>query len=260
MLAFERYHSADLPPLICLHGFMGRGADWAEVAQRLPHRHIIAPDLWGHGRSLSADVDRFRLERVAEDVITLLDSLFITQADLLGYSMGGRLAFYLAIQWPSRWSSLVNESATLGLESAEERAVRRQADEQIAQTLESVAYPDFLQRWYDQPLFATLRHHPSFPALFARKLTNQPHQLAIALRQMGTGAQPSLWSHWSACPVPTLLLVGERDSKFTQIGRKIAQLNARTRLHILPQLGHNLHEEAPARFVLALPFGDNSGP
>src|SRR5438552_13373233 len=81
-------------PLLLLHGFTGSVAAWAPLAARLtPHRRVVAVDLIGHGQSdAPADAARYRMEQCVADLLALLDTLEIAQTDVLGYSMGGRVA------------------------------------------------------------------------------------------------------------------------------------------------------------------------
>ena len=58
-------------------------------------------DLQGHGRT--ADIDRpITYEQMADDVGALMDTLGVAQADVFGYSMGGGVAYQLAIRHPEK--------------------------------------------------------------------------------------------------------------------------------------------------------------
>jgi pimeloyl-ACP methyl ester carboxylesterase len=72
---------------------------------------VVVPDFQGHGRT--ADIDRLlRAEDLADDVAALLDHLGFERADVLGYSLGGEVAWRLAIQHPDRVRRLVVISTT----------------------------------------------------------------------------------------------------------------------------------------------------
>jgi pimeloyl-ACP methyl ester carboxylesterase len=69
-------------------------------------RQVIAVELQGHGRT--ADIDReFTLEHLADDIAGLLDHLGIDRADLFGFSLGGLVAFQLALRHSARVDHLV---------------------------------------------------------------------------------------------------------------------------------------------------------
>ena len=85
-------------PILLLHGFTGDVSAWQNLRSMLePSHQVIALDMLGHGGSDSpASVECYRMERTAADIMALLDQLAAGKIHLLGYSMGGRLALYLA--------------------------------------------------------------------------------------------------------------------------------------------------------------------
>jgi pimeloyl-ACP methyl ester carboxylesterase len=110
------------PAVLFLHGFMGSGADWAAVISALDERfYCVAPDLPGHGRSLGLTPQAYTINGAAKMLRELLDGLGISRAALAGYSMGGRLALYLALRHPEECPGLFLESASPGIEDAAER-------------------------------------------------------------------------------------------------------------------------------------------
>lgn len=132
-----RYHvelSGKGLPLLLLHGFTGDSTTWANLVEKLQlERRCIMPDIVGHGKTESPeDSSSYEIKTVASHMIQLLDRLKIKQVDLLGYSMGGRLALAIAVNYPERVRRLILESASPGLETEEERAERRQKDNQLA--------------------------------------------------------------------------------------------------------------------------------
>ncbi len=92
----------DGEPLVCLHGVTGHGRRFARLAERLEDRHVIAPDLRGHGDSGKAPP-----WDVATHVNDLLETIDIPMADWAGFSYGGRLAAHIAFQYPERVRSLI---------------------------------------------------------------------------------------------------------------------------------------------------------
>jgi pimeloyl-ACP methyl ester carboxylesterase len=104
-LHYEEHGSGE--PLVLLHGGIGAGAMFAPILPPLAEgRRVITVDLQGHGGT--ADVDRpLRAELMADDIAALLDHLGLEQADVMGYSLGGKVALRLAIQHPARVRRLV---------------------------------------------------------------------------------------------------------------------------------------------------------
>jgi 2-succinyl-6-hydroxy-2,4-cyclohexadiene-1-carboxylate synthase len=181
--------------------------------------------------------------------MTFLNYLHFTHSHLIGYSMGGRLALYLACRFPEQFKRVSLESASPGLATAPERCQRQQKDEQLAIQLETSSWPSFLSQWYEQPMFEPLRHHPSFGLLLEKRSQNRPQELAQVLRKLGTGSQPSLWEDLSQIQLPIHLIVGALDSKFIDINQKMLSYCQNATLSVVPDCGHVVHFEQPQVFA-----------
>jgi 2-succinyl-6-hydroxy-2,4-cyclohexadiene-1-carboxylate synthase len=211
-------------------------------------------DLPGHGITQVLGGDNYySMANTASGIIDLLDKLHIEQCFLVGYSMGGRLALYLTLNFPERFTQVILESASPGLTTEKERLERRQRDEQIARKLDRASnkndFHTFLFNWYAQPIFGNIKNHPNFNNMISDRLENQSTELAKSLRMMGTGNQPSLWEKISVNQTPLLLLVGEYDQKFIEINYQMAQLCQSCQLKVINHAGHNIHWENTLTFV-----------
>ena len=242
------------PVVVFLHGFMGSSADWREAMTALEERHrCIAVDLPGHGASLELPPDRYTMEGAARSVLGTLDATGTLRGTVVGYSMGGRLALYLALRHPERCAGLFLESTSPGIEDATERAARRTADEEKATRLEEEDFEGFLHDWYRQPLFAPLRRDEDLLRRTVRdRWRNDPAELAKSLRGMGTGSQPSLWPGLPDLRARVLAVAGDLDEKFVGISHRMASLNPSIRAAVVPGSGHNVHAENPVAYLSAL--------
>ena len=93
-------------PLVFLHGLFGSSANWGSIARRLSQTHYcIVPDLRNHGRSFHDDAVGYGAQ--SGDVVDLLDALDIDKATLIGHSMGGKVAMFLALHLPDMVDKLV---------------------------------------------------------------------------------------------------------------------------------------------------------
>lgn len=231
--------------LLLLHGFMGNGNDFQDCIPQLCHSfRCLSVDLPGHGKTqVLGDESYYTISKMATLLIGLLNSLSLSKVYLFGYSMGGRLAFYLMLHYPQYFQKVIIESASPGLRTSVERSKRLQTDFKRAKQLENQEFKQFLINWYNQPLFYTLKQHSKFNLVFNRRLQNNPKELAKSLRNMGTGSQPSLWDKLAGHNIPLLLIVGEWDQKFVQINQEILSLSHNAKLDIIPQCGHNIHIE-----------------
>ena len=239
-------------PLVLLHGFTGSGESWARHVPGFAGRFFtVAIDLLGHGRSdAPADPERYHIERAADDVLGVLDQLGLTRAAVLGYSMGGRLALFLATVAPERISALVLESSSPGIRVAAERRERAARDAALADEIERDGIAAFVERWERLPLFATQARLPDAEraALRAQRLAQAPRGLANSLRGMGQGAQPPLFERLPTIPMPALVLVGALDPAYCSLGREMIRLIPKARLAIIPDAGHAVHLEQPEAF------------
>jgi pimeloyl-ACP methyl ester carboxylesterase len=107
------------PPLVLLHGIMLSSALWVHQLRDLaPHHRVIAIDLRGHGQSLPGSTGS-GIPILAADVRTVLETLGVEHAVLVGHSMGGMVALQLAVDLPvaerrRRLAGIVLTSTTAG--------------------------------------------------------------------------------------------------------------------------------------------------
>lgn len=107
-LAYRVDGSADDPPMVLLHALGERGADWAPVAAAFAERfRVFAFDLRGHGDSDWPGEYSFRLMR--DDVIGALERLGLSKVTLAGHSMGGAVAYLVAMERPGLVERLIVE-------------------------------------------------------------------------------------------------------------------------------------------------------
>lgn len=238
------------PAMLLLHGFTGGGRNWEELSRKLAGWRILAPDLPGHGAS---DPPTGRMPEVARDLAALLDALGVSQAVVIGYSMGGRLALHFALEAPERVRGLVLIGATPGLASEAERSERMASDEALARSIE-MDFEAFVRNWEALPLFATQKAmSPETQANIGMiRRAHDPAKLASALRLLGTGAQPPLHDRLSELKVPVLWVVGEYDQKFRAIAEEVRPKLPRARFATLPYAGHAVHLERPSAFKTLL--------
>jgi 2-succinyl-6-hydroxy-2,4-cyclohexadiene-1-carboxylate synthase len=218
MLYVEHSGDRSNPSVVLIHGFMGNTQDWAPVIQRLaPRFFCLAVDLPGHGKSLELE-QAFTFQGVAEAIVQVLEANKVTSSRFVGYSMGGRIALYLAVHYPHLCSALVLESATAGISDQKDRAERREIDDHWARRLEQGVFEEFLRTWYSQPVFSSLAQKPAvLEKTIKRRLSNDPKGLARALKGFSVGAQSPLWDRLPSLALPVLLITGRGDKKYVEL-------------------------------------------
>lgn len=224
--------------LVALHGFTQTHHHVDGFALRLARRvgfdAITCPDLPGHGLSTDDRAD-------FAGGVTSLAHLCGT-GTYLGYSMGGRFALGVATSTPHLVRRLVLISATAGIEDADEAAARRRDDARRADGLATAGLDRFLDDWLAMPMFARLPVDPRDRLLRRR---NTADGLAHSLRTAGTGSMPSLWGQLSRITAPTLVLAGRHDTKFVDLGRRLAATIPNATFTAIDDAGHAAHLERP---------------
>lgn len=240
-------------PVVLLHGFTGSKESWRELREQLrPDRRVVSIDLPGHGGTrVGIDVENYSIEHAAAMVIRLLtEVLAVPRFSILGYSMGGRLALFIALNYGAHINRLVLESASPGIADCGDRAARRHADAELAAFAESAGIEAFVKRWESIPLFESMARMPAerIDRLRRERLGCRIEELARSLRGMGTGAQPWLGGELPALRMPILAIAGALDFKFTAIGEQIAALASDARFEAIGGAGHAPHLERPHEF------------
>jgi pimeloyl-ACP methyl ester carboxylesterase len=184
--------------VVLIHGFASNRVEgwkrtgWYAAFERRRTR-VIALDQRGHGESAKLyEPQAYERERLAADVLNLMDELGVERADLFGYSMGTRTALELAIAQPSRLSHLI-----LGgvggklLEKAPDVAGEPMADAMLAEDPSTIS----------QPMLQSFRQ-------FADEQGEDRKALAAVTRVKN---MPFNREAMAEMPVPTLVVAGSGD-------------------------------------------------
>lgn len=212
-----------------VHGFTQTHRSWGSVESKLPTdwdvQGIEVPD----GLDFSATAEAIGVRGGT--------------GTWVGYSMGGRLALQLALDRPDLVERLVLISASAGIADASARKRRRDADERLAQEVETIGVEVFVERWLDQRLFETLP--PEAAMLDDRRKGNTVHRIAHQLRALGQGVQPSLWGRLGELAVPVLLVSGAYDRTYTEHAERMGAAIPTATVVTVPKAGHAVHLERP---------------
>lgn len=205
-------------PVVLLHGFTASSAQWqyARIAGELAKDYqVILVDLRGHGKSDKPhDAEAYSLEHRLSDINAVLDDLNLERVHLLGYSMGGWLAFGMAAQYPERVASLITGGAHPFDESAapfrqvsggDPEAFIEALEAFIGETILDVAKPLVLQNDLVAMVAAAVDRHDMSAELGGKT-------------------------------IPMFLFIGEQDKRLPAATRAAEQLGAE--LLVLPRVGH----------------------
>ena len=288
-------------PLILLHGMTGHALDYEPLAQRLS-RPIYAINLLGHGKSdyqsvrtlsgaLDVEADFFdegfnedraisehdersafesrkapEYLEVVQQVKGLIEQITeidrFTSFDVMGYSMGGRLALHIAYLFSqvshksSTLKTLLLVSTGLGIEEEQLRAARRVSDCLWSDALwHSQDTAHFLTLWNQQPLLARLADKNPQEASRINQHRRQHHArgLAIAFDSLGQGVMPPMHQNLSQINCDLVWVTGADDEKYVMIAEQALRLSKGQLEHIsIEGCGHSPHLEALEQFCSKL--------
>ncbi|MBZ9722742.1 alpha/beta hydrolase [Mesorhizobium sp. CO1-1-11] len=238
-------------PLLLLHGGLGSTDMFAPILPKLAeNRTVIGVDLQGHGRTALGDRP-FSLQAIGDDMAGIVNTLGYDKVDVMGYSLGGGVAFRMAVQHPEAVRRLVLVSTGYAADGFYDEMRPQQAQVSAA----AAAYMK------DTPMYksyvAVAPHPEDFPKLL--------DALGNFMRQNYdfSADVPKL-------KMPVMLAYGDNDMykpeheiKFYQMlggGLKDAgwmrENLSRNRLAILPNRTHYDVFFAPELTAAALPFLD----
>ena len=227
-------------PLVFIHGLGSSAQDWeSQVAVFSKNYQVIAFDLRGHGRS-AKPAGPYSMSLFASDTAALLKSLGIDSAHIVGISLGGAVAFQLALDSPA----LVNSVPSLG-------GTPEQAKAEIDRRVGIVRQMGM--RAMGEALVPNLFPKPEHEALrrsfVERWAANDPQAyIESTLSMLGWDVTDKLDS--IHCPV--LIIASDQD--YMPVAAKEAYLKRMpdAQLVVIPDAHHAVPMEAPEKFNTAL--------
>lgn len=239
-------------PLVLLHGITLRHDVWAPQFHQLADRYrVIAVDLRGHGRSVAGS-DGFGLPRLGQDLVTLLDELAISDAIVVGHSMGGMALMRFCGDHPDVVEDRVAGVVFLAsaghnvIHPALSGAAGRLSDRSIAAVERRGSIPRLPLPVADRMSRLAFGNHPSRRAV---RIVSEMGAAMDPRSLMLSGA--GLLEHDARDALrmtrtPSLVVVGTRDL-LTPVpaGRNLARILPNSDFVILPKCGHQVMQERP---------------
>lgn len=237
------------PPetVVLLHAAMGthnRFRLWMPAL--LPKYRVVRWDMRGHGESdTPPEGGSLSVERLARDLIDMLDHLGLQQAHICGSSTGGIIGMYAAIHWPDRIRSLASYAAIPGLApSTGHNDYGAWVD---ALTRDGVS--GFLRRTIRQR-FDPDRSEPGLIDWFiAESARNDPHFLARFVTMMSGG---DFGARLPDIRCPTLFVVPSNDPVHSMENYAVLRAVPGHRFVVYEDRPHNITDAEPARCVADL--------
>jgi esterase len=156
-LAYEEFGKHNPIPLLILHGFFASSRNWRKIAERLSATyHVYVLDMRNHGDSPHHAVMDY--PSMTADVLGFMDKRSLPKAHILGHSMGGKIAMWLALNHPERIDKLiVVDIAPISYKHSFNRTIqalidlplaeiqnRKQAETLLADAIPELEYRQFL--------------------------------------------------------------------------------------------------------------------
>lgn len=251
---------------------LGEARDWKDLAHEWAKEgHVVrsvdlwrflscrSMDLWEVGVAVNGEVvgngqlrqedERYGMhppERGAEKRV------------LLGYSMGGRIALHALLDDAERvrsgekplWDAAVMISAHPGLESEEDRSIRRSSDAEWAGMALKGDWDELLEKWNAQGVLQGGQSSQDRSRLRLRR-----HEIARAFVVWSLGTQNSLWDRLGEIVIPVRWVVGEGDAKFRVLAERAVERLPQAKLDVVAEAGHRVafdHPEEVRKIVVAL--------
>ncbi|NEZ57864.1 alpha/beta fold hydrolase [Leptolyngbyaceae cyanobacterium CCMR0081] len=230
--------------LWCLHGNLQQPEVWSEITQglqsRMPELKIHLVNLWD---TLDDDCWAWS-DAFCEKVQAIATDQPETQQYLLGYSLGGRLAWHALIARPALWSAAVIVSADPGIVSLQQKEQCLRRDRTWANRFLSEPWEELLTEWDRLPVFCNRPcATPRLEADFDRS------KIARAFEVYSKGQMDDMRSHLAELSIPITYITGSEDKRYHQIGVELAHQVPSLRHISIEQAGHRVPWEQPATFL-----------
>lgn len=227
------------PVVTLLHGGLVDSGSWGELVPGLASwARVVTFDIAGYGASDPAP-GRDPISGAAEDCLEIWAHLGVDRSWVLGFSQGGFAALRLAARAPGRVDGLVLVSTAASLDETGRRAMADRAArlrrDGIAQDVEA-----HLHRAFSPDFVAA---NPTVMSRYSSMVTEaDPEVVADTLEALAAADE---FAGLDAVSVPTLVVLGEHDRAFAEMGAKTAAAIPGARLVTLPGTGHTIHVEQP---------------
>ena len=243
------------PSIVFLHGFLGAGSDWGEIAGPLAEDYFcVCPDLPGHGANITRDFNaQLSIPQLALELRALCATLSLSAPIVVGYSLGGRVALAAAVLHPQFMQALMLESTSAGLDTEAERQARAATDDARAAVLLADGIAAFMRTWYAAPLFESLQMRPQLLAkLQAARICNDARWMSKVVSELSPGRTASVWAELPLVRLRTVLLAGALDVRYTEYAQRMCAAMPNAVCTVVADAGHNVHLEQPIAYIQAL--------
>lgn len=234
-----------IAPVVLLHGYCGSSQYWDAVVPLLAAEYdVIVPDLRGHGESPAPEQQVYTMEQLADDTAALLDRLGLSQAYVIGHSLGGYATLAFAERHPGRLLGfgLVHSTSLPDTDAGKEGRIKA-ADqiraEGVRPFVDGLIPKLFVQEHQQRPDIASQIAH-------AKEIGYGTSPRGAIGCAMGMRERPDRTHVLQRTQLPVLLLAGERDEVIPPARRFPVETRPNIMTATLPDTGHMSMMEDPA--------------
>jgi len=233
-----------LPALVLLHGYCGSSAYFQEVAPLLEHCcRLLIPDLIGHGDSATIEQDTYSLQEQGLLLIEWLKGIGVSDAYMLGHSLGGYITLAAAEQQPLflKAFGLIHSTALPDSEQA------KQNREKAIQTVQEQGVHAFVDGLVPKLIAAD---HPKREKLIERvaEIGYETSATAVIGYARGMKERTDRTSLIEQTTLPVLLISGAKDTVVSSEGTFTGRQASMT-CHIIEDAGHMGMLETPQQLA-----------
>lgn len=219
--------------ILLLHGLFGDPSDFDLLIDELQGIEVIAFPL------STLKLEPFNFETVFFAIHEDLKAKNFLPCHLIGYSMGGRIAFYLWMHYRNSFLSCQVIGSHLGL-SLEEKAERKVWQQLWIDRFKSNTLANFFNLWYGQPLFENLKSHQDFDVLLKKRVQIDQQFYLNCLEKLDVSNQ-ACFSFETFEPI--FFHAGTQDLKFRKLYEKLETIGYKVSL--IEGASHAIHIEKP---------------
>ncbi len=230
-------------PILLIHGLFGSLSNLGLLARPLSENHeVISVDLRNHG--MSPKSDRHDYEMMAEDLATLVEHLCLDEFDVIGHSMGGKVAMKLAERLPEKVKRLIV------LDMAPVSYSKGRHDNVFAGLNEVSAYLNTITKRSEAESYLSMHiKDPGVRQFLLKSLKKENDRFKWQFNVQ------SLWNNydkimsWKAIEPfngPTLFIKGEQSEYIlAEYRQATVRQFPNAKAHMVANTGHWLHAEKP---------------
>lgn len=240
--AFSTYGNPKNQPLVFLHGFPLSSSMWQKQIPVLQENYYcVTPDFRGLGRSLPT-TGLQTMEGYADDILFLIETLYLKKPVLCGLSMGGYAALRIAERAPEMFSGLILCDTKSASDPDEVKLRRAAAIKRIQQEGAEGYIRDFVKGIFYQSFIE--KYVAEFDSNLAQWVKNPPEGVIGALlAMMGRTDTTEAVKNF---PFPVLCLCGAYDAMTPpSLMKDLARLAPQGEFYEVPEAGHMSPLENP---------------